>query len=277
MSNLIPFNNDGLELVIDTTTGESFASISAVARMTDKDKSSISRYVNGGMRSVAQMTLKTAEIQTPIGMRSVALLSEAQIAQVINHYKPSLLKRADELAVRVFLHGLAGYKFTSDAVNPISRKQAAQNLLGDLAIDKSFNDTLGKNAMIGTLEDQVALDAKKESTEIAGLLMAAIRLTLQDDHSMHENHCRRTMTKQLRQTQMRLEGYDSVPDHLCTKKELKDKRNALANNPSSKQHLLPDVSKLAEEVSTPKKLKQQSKPPELPEGFVIDLPLDDIY
>jgi hypothetical protein len=118
MSNLVPFNNNGLELVIDTTTGESFASISAVARMTDKPRQYIHRYVNGALKGVTKMELKTAEIQTPGGLQGVTLLNEQQIAQVIKHYKPELLKRADELAVRVFLHGLAGYKFTSDAVVP---------------------------------------------------------------------------------------------------------------------------------------------------------------
>jgi hypothetical protein len=73
--------------------GESFASISAVARITDKSKQSISDYVNGRLQGVTKMELKTAEIQTPGGLQGVTLLNEQQIAQVIKHYKPELLKR----------------------------------------------------------------------------------------------------------------------------------------------------------------------------------------
>ncbi len=51
--------------------------------MIDKDKSSISRYVNGGLETVGQMTLKNAEVQTPGGIQGVALLSEEQIVEVV--------------------------------------------------------------------------------------------------------------------------------------------------------------------------------------------------
>jgi hypothetical protein len=88
---LVPYTRDGLELVIDTTTGEAFASISAVARMTDKDTKSISRYVNGGLQTVAKMELKTAEIQTTTGLKTVALLNEKQILEVVSKYNPTLL------------------------------------------------------------------------------------------------------------------------------------------------------------------------------------------
>jgi hypothetical protein len=280
MSNLVPFNNNGLELVIDNTTGESFASISAVARMTDKDKSLISRYVNGGLKTVARMALKMAEINTTTGLKTVALLTEDQMLEVIKRYKPELLEALNKPALRMYLHHLAGYTVTSDAIiRPKSRKQAVQNLLGDLAQDKCFNPTLGKKAMEGTLEDQVELGAKDEKTEISGMLMAVLRLTLEDDKSMHEPKCRRTMTKQLRRTQMKLEGVDSVPDHMCTKKELKDKQKALENNPSSKENALPDVRKIADEIAESKKLKAKEQPklaPGVPEGFVIDIPMDDI-
>lgn len=43
-SNLVPFANNGLELVIDTETGESFASQSAVARMCEVDERTIRRF-----------------------------------------------------------------------------------------------------------------------------------------------------------------------------------------------------------------------------------------
>jgi hypothetical protein len=91
MSNLVPFkNNDGLEIVIDTNTGESFASISAVARMTDKPNKTIHKYVNGGLQGSTQMALKKAEIQTTGGLQGVTLLNETQILEVIAKYKSEL-------------------------------------------------------------------------------------------------------------------------------------------------------------------------------------------
>jgi hypothetical protein len=120
---LVPYTKDGLELVIDTSTGECFASISAVARMTDKDTKSISRYVNGGLKTVAKMELKTAEIQTTTGLKTVALLNEKQIIEVVSKYNPSLLIKFAQCGLRVFLHQLAGYAVTATAVEQHSVRQ----------------------------------------------------------------------------------------------------------------------------------------------------------
>jgi hypothetical protein len=83
MSNLTRYDNNGLELVINTTTGEAFASISAGARMTDKSQPTISRYVNGTLKGHTQMTLLKAEINTPGGLQGGELLNENQILEVV--------------------------------------------------------------------------------------------------------------------------------------------------------------------------------------------------
>jgi hypothetical protein len=281
MTNLTPFNNDGLELVIDTTTGESFASISAVARMTDKSKQSISRYVKGGIRSVTQMSLKTAEIQTPIGLRSVTLLNEAQIAQVIKHYKPELLKRADELAVRVFLHGLAGYKFTSDAVEPTGDIERLLEKQYQLTADKKCkNRNQGKYVETESLKRRDMLEPTLPVTRIIGLVFATERLNLEEDGNLATPHCINMGVKQMRRTQQTIEGTDSVPFDCLPKIEQADPENALINNPSSKQKLLTELTK--DQIDTAKKAlkkspKKAKEQPKLPEGFVIDIPLDNIH
>jgi hypothetical protein len=61
MSNLTRYDNDGLELVINTVTGEAFASISAVARMTDKNESTIRTYVNNEIKQSRFLPLKEVE------------------------------------------------------------------------------------------------------------------------------------------------------------------------------------------------------------------------
>jgi hypothetical protein len=133
MSNLTRYDNNGLELVINTVTGEAFASISAVARMTDKNKSTISRYVNGTLETVAQMALLEAEVNTADGLRSVALLNENQILEVVTRYKPELLAEFAKLGLRMVLHQLAGYEVKSNAVgeNPkqLTRVEEAKRYL----------------------------------------------------------------------------------------------------------------------------------------------------
>ncbi len=67
--------------------------------MIDKDKSSISRYVTGGLKTVSGMTLKSAEIHTTTGLKTVSLLSEEQIVEVVTKYKPELLAKFAKLEV----------------------------------------------------------------------------------------------------------------------------------------------------------------------------------
>jgi phage antirepressor YoqD-like protein len=111
MSNLQRYDNDGLELVIDTATGESFASISGYARMANLDKSTISRRL-----CVDTQEEKRAEINTPAGIRAVALISENLIAEWLPKDNPKLATQMIKLGVRMFLHKLAGYSVTTTAI-----------------------------------------------------------------------------------------------------------------------------------------------------------------
>lgn len=111
MSTLTRFDSNGLELVIDIETGESFASIRAVARMCDTAESKI-RYFSG-----AQLfELKTAEVHTPGGLQGAQLLNEDQILEVAAKYKPELVQAFAKLGLRASLHQLAGYTVSSTAV-----------------------------------------------------------------------------------------------------------------------------------------------------------------
>jgi hypothetical protein len=58
--------------------------------LADKSKQYISRYVNGGLKGVTQMALKTAEINTTTGLKTVTLLNEKQMLEVIKRDKPVL-------------------------------------------------------------------------------------------------------------------------------------------------------------------------------------------
>lgn len=93
------FDHDGIEILIDTATGESFASVSGYARMSGKDKSTISRR----LQTVAQNSKKTAEIQTTTGFKTVALIPENLVSQWLMQDNPEaenaiLIEENEQLA-----------------------------------------------------------------------------------------------------------------------------------------------------------------------------------
>jgi hypothetical protein len=74
------FNNDGLELVVNTDTNEAFATVSGYARMSGISKSAISRRVaKRQFEGVNQNDIFQAEIQTAGGLQRAALLIPAEI------------------------------------------------------------------------------------------------------------------------------------------------------------------------------------------------------
>jgi hypothetical protein len=96
----VNFKTNTIELVIDSETGETFASVSAVARMTGKDRSLINRYVNGQLKKFSKMELINAGIRTNNGIKYVNLLNEDQMIEVIFRYKPELVKELAKVGIR---------------------------------------------------------------------------------------------------------------------------------------------------------------------------------
>lgn len=110
--NLVPYKKDGIEIYVDTTTGESFCSIRGYARMANLSDTAIRKRITAN-----QIDLKMAEVHTPQGLRTANLISEDLIVEWLpkdNHEMASKLMR---LGVRHFLHKLAGYEVKSTAVN----------------------------------------------------------------------------------------------------------------------------------------------------------------
>lgn len=113
MSNLTAFNQDGIEIYIDNTTGESFASISGYARMSGLTRQAISKRVNSAATKEA---LKQLEVPTGNGFRTATVISENLIVEWLIDDNSQLAKKMLKLGVRVFLHQLAGFKVTSSAI-----------------------------------------------------------------------------------------------------------------------------------------------------------------
>jgi hypothetical protein len=109
-TNLTRFENDGIELVIDTVTGEVYATISGYAKLSGKNKSTISR------RGVASKLVKNSQMYTDGGLQGVALIPEDLIVDWIADDNPDTAKKLMKLGTRVFLHQLAGYEVKSTAI-----------------------------------------------------------------------------------------------------------------------------------------------------------------
>jgi hypothetical protein len=91
--NLTPFASEHLELLIDTNTGESFASISAIARMVTTAVNIIqaTQIIRHCTKLEKLLTISPpfeAEIQTAAGMRSVTLLVKRQFESAPRNITP---------------------------------------------------------------------------------------------------------------------------------------------------------------------------------------------
>jgi hypothetical protein len=131
--NLIPFSNNGLELVINTDSGETFASISAVARMTDKPNQTILDYANKAVEQSRFEPLLTSKNLGTSGGKQSRLLNESQILEVVSKYKPDLLINFAQLGLRMYLHTMAGYKVQSTAV------EIPKKLPSDRTLEEKIN------------------------------------------------------------------------------------------------------------------------------------------
>lgn len=89
------FEQDGLEFVIDTTTGETYATISGYARMSGKLFDTIAKRVRRGSKGLDKTQLKTAEVKTPAGFRSSTLIPKSIVSDWITKDNPDLARQID--------------------------------------------------------------------------------------------------------------------------------------------------------------------------------------
>jgi hypothetical protein len=101
-------------LYIDNNTGEVFASTNSLARLIGVAPSTAHVFVESD--SIRQNAAEMAEVQTAKGLRTIRLHPESTIGEAIEKYKPSLLKPIKDAGLRVFLHGMAGFRVISTAI-----------------------------------------------------------------------------------------------------------------------------------------------------------------
>ena len=118
MSSLQRYDQDGLELVIDTQTGEAFASIKGYARMSGLSKQAISQRVQ---KLVNQNTVKSAEIDTGYGVKAVNLIPAELVFEWMMGDNPKLALEMGKAGATLYLYGVAGYQVKASEPQPISQ------------------------------------------------------------------------------------------------------------------------------------------------------------
>jgi hypothetical protein len=132
MSNLSVFNaKSGIELVINTQTGEAFATQSGYSRMSGKDRTTIVRRCTGCVSDGIEM----AEVVTGGGVQRCVLIPAKLVFKWLIKDNPELAAEMGEVGATIFLHKLAGYEIKSNAIQsqPQSPLEVLQQQLASLA------------------------------------------------------------------------------------------------------------------------------------------------
>ena len=123
---------DGIELIIDRQTGESFATQAGYARMSGKSKSTISERMSRGVRLG---DIIEAEIQTAGGLQGVRLIPADVVYDWMFEDNPALAKAMGKAGATVFMHQLAGFKVASTAIAPAPQPEPVKVELTPAKLD----------------------------------------------------------------------------------------------------------------------------------------------
>ena len=126
-SSLQRFDHDGIELIINTQTGESFATVRGYARMSGKTHTTILRRLT--MSGLREKGLEQAQIETASGLRTVALIPEDLICQWLIKDNHELALKVMQLGVRLFLHTIAGFQVKGEAIRTNKQLESENSTL----------------------------------------------------------------------------------------------------------------------------------------------------
>ena len=113
MTNLTAYkSSNGDELYIDNITGKAFATQAGYVRMSGVAQSTLATRMN----TVQFQTLKTTEIHTTTGLKTVQLIPASIVFEWAMKDNPALAYAMGEAGATIYLQRLAGYKVTSNAV-----------------------------------------------------------------------------------------------------------------------------------------------------------------
>lgn len=99
------FESNGLELLVNTNTGKAYASISAAARMLDRNESTIRTALTS-----RNLDVINAETPTATGLKTSRLLSAETLYDLAFDYNLPLAKKMGAAGANLYMLNLAGYK-----------------------------------------------------------------------------------------------------------------------------------------------------------------------
>lgn len=124
VSDLTRFSKDEYEVLINTSTGESFCTQGMLAKICKCESTQIRRY-----RGDSSLLI-TASVADSRGVTQESVLyPEKIIKECLAKFNPDLLLECADAGVRVFMHKLAGFEITSSAVQEQKPKSLEEILL----------------------------------------------------------------------------------------------------------------------------------------------------
>jgi hypothetical protein len=101
----------------------------------------VKRHVSSLLETVTNCAVVEAEVETSQGIRTVTLISEKLVSRSIRKFNEELADKVAEAGTRVFMHRLAGYQFTSTAVQARPEVEMMREVL---ELQRDLSDRLRK-------------------------------------------------------------------------------------------------------------------------------------
>lgn len=124
--NFESFSPNGLELVVNTSTGMAFASISAAARMLGIARQRLSDVVNNPRRNISVVY---TQIPTSTGTRSAGLIDAVTLYDMATEYNLDLARQMGRVGANLYLLNQAGYKVKIEEAIPATKLPSVAELL----------------------------------------------------------------------------------------------------------------------------------------------------
>jgi hypothetical protein len=117
MTDFQEFESEFGKVVINIVSGESFASVSAYAKMSTRSRSAISDRLDDldGSFTVGSIANTKVSVKTARGLKTCRLITETLITSWIVDDNPELAKAMLQAGTRLYLHKLAGFQFVAIA------------------------------------------------------------------------------------------------------------------------------------------------------------------
>jgi phage antirepressor YoqD-like protein len=114
------FTTDGLELIVNTTTGMAFATLSATSRMLGLSKSTT-------FAAFGKVECYIAQIEAGTGLRTVRMIGAVDLYDLAVEHNPELAKQMGHIGANLYLLNRAGYKVT---IKEVSQPELPTTMLG---------------------------------------------------------------------------------------------------------------------------------------------------